>query len=355
MNTVVYSSSQVLEHGEVPAHQEVIEMDRSEIDALRADLHRMQQRVDELEALQGDPPVNRRHMLRGLGAAAMGAAAGGLAFARPAAATDGGNIVIGNATQTSESPTMLVPSTGWTTSPFVGAFTVSNDSAFTNINAAVSCIAAYADSAKASGHAIGLFGASKDGIGAKLDGPVPLKLTDNSGAGAPIQTSGANGQFRVDNGNLWFCADDDSATKRWRKITGPGGAGSYHALTPGRVYDSRPAAGGPGPLSAGFNRTISVADSKNSTGAVLISNFVPAFAAAVVANVTAVNTVNAGNLAVNPGGTTSATTAVLNWNTSGAVVGNGITLALNSNRELTVVCSGTGSTNFIVDVFGYFL
>jgi len=81
----------------------------------------------------------------------------------------------------------------------------------------------------------------------------------------------------------------------------------------------------------------------------------PAFASAVMVNVTAVNTVNAGNLAVNPGGSTSTATAVVNWNTSGAVVGNGITLAVNGSRQLTVVCSGTGSTNFVVDVFGYFL
>jgi hypothetical protein len=348
---VIYSRADV----DLTTHERIV-MDRSEIEALRADLQRMQQRVDELEALQTDGPVNRRHMLRGLGAAAVGAAAGGLAFARPAAAapTD----VFTETIHTALAPTEIVISSTWSSvlgGDFIGALTVTTDPDFTNLNAGISCIAAYADSAKGGGQNIGLFGASKAGVGAKLDGPVPLKLTDNGNSGPPTQNVGTNGQFKVDNGDLWFCANEDSATKRWRKITGPGGAGSYHALTPGRVHDSRPAAGGAGPLAAGANRTISVADSKNSAGAVLIANFVPPFASAVVANVTAVNTVNAGNLAVNPGGTTSTATAVLNWNTSGAVVGNGITLALNSNRQLTVVCSGTGSTNFIVDVFGYFL
>lgn len=331
-------------------------MDRTEIDALRADLQRMQQRVDEMEALQSDAPVNRRHMLRGLGAAAAGAAAGGLAFARPAAAAP-----IDMFTETShtvQAPTEIVTGNSYSSSlggDFIGAFSVTTDPNFTNLNAAVSCISAYADSGLGGGQTIGLFGASKAGIGAKLDGPVPLKLTDNSNAGAPTQNSGTNGQFRVDDGDLWFCADDNSATKRWRKLSGRAVAGAYHALTPGRVHDSRPAGGGVGPLAAGANRTISVANSINSVGAVVTANFVPAFASAVVANVTAVNTVNAGNLAVNPGGSTSTATSVVNWNASGAVVGNGITLALNSNRQLTVVCSGTGSTNFIIDVFGYFL
>ncbi|MDO8363473.1 MAG: hypothetical protein Q7V88_11300 [Actinomycetota bacterium] len=329
-------------------------MDRSEIDELKADLQRMQSRIDELET-HGEQPVNRRNMLRGLGAAAVGAAAGGLAFAHPAAATDGGNIIIGNATQTSTSPTALVPTTGWGSSPLTGAFTVTNDASFTSVNAALSCITAYADSNQDSGHTIGLFGASKAGIGAKLDGPVPLKLTDNTNSGAPTQTSGTNGQFKVDDGDLWYCADDNSATKRWRKLSGPGVAGSYHALTPGRVYDSRPAAAGAGPLAAGNNRTISVANSINSAGGTVTTNFVPAFAAAVVANVTVVNTVNGGNIAVNPGGNLSTATSTVNWNTSGAVLANGITLTLNASRQLTVVCSGSGSTNFIVDVFGYYL
>lgn len=328
-------------------------MDRAEIDQLKADLHRMQQRIDELEA--SGPPVNRRHMLRNVGAAAVGAAATGLAFARPAAAADGNSIIIGNAIQTSQSPTMLVPSTGWDLDPLVGAFSVSNDSSFSNINAALSCISAYADSSQPSGHTIALFGASTTGIGAKLDGPVPLKLTDASNSGPPVQNQGSNGQFRVNDGDLWWCANEDSSTRRWRKVSGSTVAGAYHALTPARVYDSRPGNGGVGPLAAGFNRTVSVANSINTSGAVVVSNFVPALAAAVVANVTVVNTVNAGNLTVNPGGVSTTGSAVVNWNASGAVVGNGITLALNGSRQLTVVCGGTGSTNFIIDVFGYYL
>lgn len=328
-------------------------MDHTELAAMKAQLKSMQARIDELEA-QPEESVNRRNMLRGLGAAAVGAAAGGLAFARPAAATDGNSIVIGNATQSAESPTMLVPgASSWSLSPLVGAFTVSDDSSFSNINASLSCIAAYADSSKTGAHSIGLFASSVSGVGAKLDGPIPLKLTDQSGAGAPTQNSGTQGRFMVDDGDLWFCTTS-SGSHRWKRITGTGEAGSYHPVTPARVYGSTFADGA---LGAG-NRTISVANSVNaSTGVLVTSNFVPANATAVVANVTITATTGQGFLAMNPGGTTAVTASTINWGGAGVTVANGITLTLNSSRQLTAVVGGasTPSCHFFVDVYGYYL
>ena len=41
---------------------------------------------------------------------------------------------------------------------------------------------------------------------------------------------------------------------------------------------------------------------------------------------------------------------------TGQNLANGVILSLNTNRELTVVAGGTGaSTNFIVDITGYWL
>ncbi len=327
-------------------------MDQTELEALKADLRRMQARVDELERAE-EAPTNRRNMLKGLGAAAAGAAVGGLAFARPAAATDGGNVVIGNATQTSTSPTWIVPSATWSSSPISAAFTVSNDPAFSNLNASFSCIAAYADSAQGSGHNIGLFASSANGLGAKLDGPVPLKLTDNSNSGAPTQSSGSIGQFKVSSGDLWFCVDDNS-THNWRKIAGVGVAGGYHALTPARVLDTRLAGGS---LTSGTNRTVSVANSINvGTGAISVANFVPANASAIHANVTLITNAGRGYIAANPGGNTTVAAATVNFTAGGQVVGNGITLAVNSSRQLTLICNGTGAdTHVVIDVFGYYI
>lgn len=328
-------------------------MDQQELADLKEQLRLMQARVDQLEAEQADEPVNRRGMLRSLGAAAVGAAAGGLAFARPAAATDGNSIVIGNSTQTANSPTLLIMDDTYSASPLVGLFHVTDDAAATDANVAfTSCITAAATGAGM----VTAFAGQGSSYGAKLDAPVPLKLLD-SGATATITTSGYTGQFKVIDGNLWFCVDHTGLGNSavWRKLAGVGTAGSYHPLTPARVYDSRPGAGGAGPLATGNNRTVSVANSINASGAVVTSNFVPAGATAVVANITVTNTVGTGYMGVNPGGTTTMGASAINW-TAGVAIANGLTFTLNSSRQLTVVAGGTGtSANFLIDVFGYYL
>lgn len=336
-------------------------MPSDDVQMLKDELARLRARVEHLEGTGStsatDEPVGRRNMLKGLGAAAVGAAAGGLAFARPAAAAPTDMF-----TETSHNvvaPTRLVPITGYSsnlTGELIGAFTVTNDPDFTSFNAALSCITAFADSSKPSGHSIGLVAASASGIGAKLDGPVPLKLTDNFSDGAPSQSAGTRGQFRVENGNLWYCAVSDGS-QRWRRISGPNVAGAFHALTPGRVYDSREAQPSPGTLSTGNNRTVSVADRRNLVGgAVVQSNFVPANAKAITANVTVIATAGPGFLAVNPGGSTTVNAATVNWTAAGQIVNNGVTLAINpANRQVTVVCGGAGVTHFVIDVTGYFL
>ena len=336
-------------------------MERSEIDALKADLRHMQARVDELET-NAEEPTNRRNMLRGLGAAAVGAAAGGLAFARPAAAIDGGSIVIGNQIQTSVSPTMLVASSPWAyeSSQFISAFMVSDDATFSNINSAFACIGAYADAnGPGADHTIAFWGSSTTGVGAKLDAPTPLKLTDASNSSAPSLGSGIQGKFQLNNGDLWFCVVGTAfsgESDRWRKITGQGVAGAFHAVTPFRVYDSRAPLPAQGVLLTGANRTISVAASRDNGGNVINANAVPAGARAVMANVTVTSTTGGGFLSINPGGNTSQATSAINWSGTGQTVANGLSLTLNTTRQITVVCgSGGGNTNFIVDINGYFL
>ena len=164
------------------------------------------------------------------------------------------------------------------------------------------------------------------------------------------------GQIDIDlNLDLWLCVEDGSPGK-WRKIVGRGTAGAFHAITPARVYDSRQALPTPGILNTGQNRTISVKDSRNvNGGAVVETNTVPAGATAVAANITVVGTVGTGFLSVNPGGITAITASTINWFGGGQILANGVSLTLNSNRELTIVCDGGGSTHFIVDIAGYYL
>jgi hypothetical protein len=154
---------------------------------------------------------------------------------------------------------------------------------------------------------------------------------------------------------LWYCVESGTPGK-WRTLSAPTGAGSFYAVTPARAYDSRLSTYPQnGVLSSGQNRTISVANRYDVNGTLVTSNFVPAGATAVFANVTVVDTVGAGYLAVNPGGTTAVAASTINWSASGQVLANGISLTLNASREITVVNGSGGSTQFIIDITGYWL
>jgi hypothetical protein len=336
-------------------------VEQSELAVLKIDRRHIQARIDELET-GTEQPSSRRTMLRGLGTAAVGAVVGGLVVTRPAAADDGFGLVIGNDVQTATTPTSLTAVATWdSTDPTLarGILNVTNDSNFTDANAAVSCVAAYADNTKAGGHDIGVWATSKAGVGARLDGPIPLQLADASASGAPDQTIGTAGQFRVDNGDLWFCIANSGVT-RWRKISGPFSAGAFHAVTPFRAYDSRAAnpVGNVGPIAVGQNRLVSVKDARNDAGVIIQLSAVPLDAKSVAANITITGTVGTfGYLTINPGGDTLPRASTINWSASGLTIANGVTLALNASRELTVICGGAAnnSTHFIIDITGYFL
>ena len=165
------------------------------------------------------------------------------------------------------------------------------------------------------------------------------------------------GELESVDGDLWFCVAAGTPGT-WRKITGPGVAGGFHPLTPGRVYDSRQANPANGPVSAGQNRTISVADRRDalqSSGDVVQANFVPAGATAVAANVTITGTQGSGYLVFNPGGNTTVGASTINWKADNQDIANGVILTLDGSRQLTVVAGGSGSTGFIVDITGYYL
>jgi hypothetical protein len=338
-------------------------MDHSELHALKAELHRMQRRVDELEQQDHGSTVSRRNMLRGIGAAAVGAAAGGLVFTNTASATNGANILIGAANQTSTLPTELVPVAGYSAN-MLGAFTVSNQDGPIDSNAAASCIAAYADDEVGTGHSIGIFGKAKtnnagaSAIGAMFDAPVPLQLIDTALTGAPSSTGGATGQFKVDGGDLWFCVDQKpvgmSQVSTWRQLTGLGVAGGYHPVTPRRVYDSRK---GLGFIKVGQFRDVSIKDAIDTvTGEVSLGDFIPPGATAVMANITVTNTVASGYLVCNPGLNHAITSSILNWSAANQTVANGLTVTLNDNRQLALGVNGGGAkAQVIIDVLGYYL
>jgi hypothetical protein len=92
-----------------------------------------------------------------------------------------------------------------------------------------------------------------------------------------------------------------------------------------------------------------------TTGAITNPNFIPANATAVFANVAVVNTVDSGYLTINPGGVTTVSASTINWGTSNQIQANGVSLTLDNARQVTVVAGGSGSTDFLIDIFGYWL
>ena len=206
---------------------------------------------------------------------------------------------------------------------------------------------------------VGVFGRAQTGYGIGGRGERGALLL-RPGSATPPQNRGGSflaGTIDIDaSGNVWCCVQGGSPGT-WRKLAGPGTGGTFHPLAPGRVYDSRQALPLQGVIATPANRTISVADRRNPTGGgVVQADFVPAGALAVAANITVISVAGRGFLTVNPGGVTTADASTINWFAAGQTLANGVILSLNTNRELTVVAGGTGaSTNFIVDITGYWL
>ncbi len=136
---------------------------------------------------------------------------------------------------------------------------------------------------------------------------------------------------------------------------GLGGGGEYHALTPTRIYDSRPAPDSlndvaplgrkPG-TAAGFPIQVLGLGNIPNDGTVL----------AVAVSVTVVGATNEGYLGAYPTGGTASTNSIINFKANQTVPNLAI-LRPGTGGKVTLVLSTTptsGSANVFVDVFGYF-
>lgn len=204
----------------------------------------------------------------------------------------------------------------------------------------------------------GVTSSSSTGLGGSFSGGLAaLKVASSNPAPRARANAHARGEIDTDtNGDLWLCTVAGSPGT-WRKIAGPASAGAYHAVSPGRVYDSRlhalnhaPISNTNGPYTLG---TSARADAL--TGVYVQSNFVPPGSTAITANVTITGTTGSGFLVVNPGGVGTVNASTINWFGAGQTLANGVSLTLGGDRQLTVVLGGVGSTHFIIDVTGYYL
>ena len=205
--------------------------------------------------------------------------------------------------------------------------------------------------------------------------PVPVGLAVASATGAQMRfvplpgsvtgpTPGTHvaGELYVDkDGTLWFTVpaptDCGPDAVRFVKLAGTPTAGSYHAINPQRVYDSRQTGYTVrGVLAPNTNRVVSVADGRSDTGTVTTANAVPAGATAVLINVTVANMTAPNFLSVTAGDVTTTTTSLLNWSPGDIQIANSITVPVSPTREIRVYNGNqTGSTDVIIDVYGYYL
>jgi hypothetical protein len=207
----------------------------------------------------------------------------------------------------------------------------------------------------------GVVGRSTNGPGVVADGgSVDVALAGSGllsvGAAGVTNppTGGVIGTIARDaDGNLWYAV----AAGQWRKLAGAGTAGSFHPINPARVYDSRLAAYAPnnGLMARNTDRTVSVKDGRDGTGAVVAADVVPAGATAVAINVTVAGPTGPNFLSVVPGDAATYTASTINW-PGGFDAANGSIVKLDASRQLKVFCGDqSGSTHVIIDVTGYYL
>jgi hypothetical protein len=169
-----------------------------------------------------------------------------------------------------------------------------------------------------------------------LDGTINSGQGTNSITFTPTGTSPVTLGVTVTNSSN--CSNVGSATV----FVNTTSCGSFFTLTPCRVIDTRTT--NVPSLAAGGSRTFIL----SGTCAI------PSTALAISANVAVTGETSSGNLQVFPGGFPVPQTAVINYNTGQTRANNAI-IPLGPGGTITVKCNqGLGTTDFILDVNGYF-
>ena len=337
---------------------------------------------DDIEITDAGP--SRRTWLKTVALGAAGATAGALAFGKDASAADDGPLTLGNSAaavtaNTSSTPTTLVyggpeitegPSVlgvsdaiPATDAPFpanVGGYgndlvahgvhgSTANPDGYGVIAANLTTTASTGTQAAPKGLAV-----------ASMHGSQIQFLRLAGAVSGPTTGTHVPGELYADlDGTLWFAvpATPGGTGVRWVKLAGTTTSGAYHSITPSRAYDSRKTAYSVnGPLAPNSSRVVSLADSHTTEGVLITANVVPVGATAAEVNITVSSPTNKNFLAVAAGNAASTPTSLLNWDLGVTQIANSITVPLDASRQIKVFCGDqAGSTDFIVDVFGFYL
>ncbi len=311
-----------------------------------------------------EPTSSRRNLLRTVAIGAAGVAAAGVAgvvAAAPASAHDADDFGLNIASN----PHATRTGTDYTGANVASSFTVesgptaANNDTILNNNFA-SAGTAFIGIANSGGpQAIGVTGWSKTPLGTGVigftggagayggeffGGLAEVRL--RPGGAAPITLTNAHkaGELYSDEtGTLWLCVLDGTPGT-WRELSGTTSSGSFHAISPKRVYDSR---NGAGKLAAGEDRTISVAMSNGVEA-------IPTGATAVAMTFTVTDTEGSGGfVAVRPAGTPYEGTSSINWFGAGQNLATTVISALGGDRQLNL-WGGVASTHVVVDLTGFY-
>lgn len=357
---------------EVEALRHELVVLKSEVAVLRSSVSPSGGVTPESASAATPGPVGRRELLRGAGvaAAAVGGAALGVAsVASPAAAATGASLNIGvtNSPTSSGDITTLVGalSTFASIPPGTasGVLVVTNTSATANSGGVVTSAAnGFGVDAQSNGPfaavrgiaingsvgtAAGLEAMSSNGPALLVESPGWLGAPTNGTwkAGSIIRTrDGGDDNF----GSLWYCAAAGTPGT-WQKLAGPATAGSFHILpSTVRVWDSRPA-----------EPPLSVPKGALSNGATdvidcTLGGAVPTGATAAMVNLTITGTSAAGFLAAFKNGTSWPGNSSINWSSAGLTAANLVVVALDAQARFALKANVGCSTDFVVDVIGYY-
>ncbi len=166
------------------------------------------------------------------------------------------------------------------------------------------------------------------------------------GVAAPSRAASTAGYVLVDqNNDLWVGV----GVGGWRKLGGPGTAGSLHVLdSTTRVYDSRPGTQPPNGTKTKFQTgTERAIDAK-------VGGAVPAGARAVMITATATNTNPGGFFAFFKNGITWPKNSSLSWGVAGTTVSTTTVVAVDAAATFKAHMEGAGGADLVIDVIGYY-
>jgi len=338
-----------------------------ELDQLRAQLRGGWAEVDAAPHTH-----SRRGLLKLAGAAVAGAAGAAALKVVPAAAADGGNMLLGS-TNDANATTVLKPTTTGTTpmlevlGPGVSALPGSPPEPFAGAVIGVGSsgndgVDGYAPGTSGAGvvgqsdSGYGVIGATASGIDlAALGGSGRIAQNPLAAPGPPgfAPTSGLAEMVR-DSGRRIWASNADGAS--WRPLN------SLILITPVRVVDTRPGAGGSGPLGAIGPILGPLTGHAHYDWALQGTNGIPAAAVGIVGNITAVNWTagivqSGGDVRIYPyDGTNGPTVSTLNFGGSAqSSIANHFVAAFGSGGKVSVYTDFNpgDSVHIIIDVSGY--